>query len=67
MKKGDKYCFAQDYQFNSSSQAGSMVKGYNVPGPDVWKDENGITLKEHQERRKGEQKQFQMGLLKNEN
>lgn len=41
--------FDRDYDFNSPSEAASIVSGKNENGRMVWKDEEGTTLKEHQE------------------
>jgi hypothetical protein len=43
--EGDHLKFAQDYTFNSSSQAAAVVTGGNASGPVEWKDAEGRTLK----------------------
>ena len=42
--------FMKDYTFSSSSAAACQVGGHNVSGPQNWKTESGITLKEIQEK-----------------
>jgi hypothetical protein len=41
---------AQDYEFNSPSQAAMMLLARTANGRIEWKDAKGVTLKEHQER-----------------
>jgi hypothetical protein len=41
---------AQDYEFNSPSQAAMALLARTANGRIEWKDVNGVTLKEHQER-----------------
>ncbi len=41
---------AQDYEFNSPSQAAMALLSRAANGRTEWKDANGVTLKEHQER-----------------
>jgi Domain of unknown function (DUF4357) len=41
----DHFKFTQDYKFNSSSQAASVVRGGSAAGPTEWKDDQGRTLK----------------------
>lgn len=41
---------AQDYEFNSPSQAAMMLMARTANGRTNWKDDKGVTLKEHQER-----------------
>lgn len=41
---------AQDYEFNSPSQAAMMLLARTANGRTNWKDNKGVTLKEHQER-----------------
>ncbi len=43
--------FDVDYEFNSPSQAASVVAGVNKNGLTVWIDEKGVTLKEHDEKK----------------
>ena len=40
------YTFTENYLFSSSSNAGCIVSGYRVSGPQSWKTSNGKTLKE---------------------
>lgn len=49
-RKGGVYIFSQDYLFNSSSIAASVVWGGSVSGPDRWKDAAGRTLNQLQQR-----------------
>ena len=51
VEEKDGYRFAVDYEFNSPSQAASVVSGSNVNGWDAWKDKKdkgGKTLKDNQ-------------------
>jgi hypothetical protein len=48
------YRFAQDYPFNSPSTAAAVVLGRSANGRIEWKDGQGKTLKELQEREAGE-------------
>lgn len=48
------YRFAQDYAFNSPSTAAAVVLGRSGNGRIEWKDSQGRTLKELQERESGE-------------
>ena len=48
------YKFAQDYAFNSPSTAAAVVLGRSANGRIEWKDGQGRTLKELQEREAGE-------------
>lgn len=48
------YRFAQDYAFNSPSTAAAVVLGRSSNGRIEWKDSQGRTLKELQERESGE-------------
>ena len=41
---------SQDYEFNSPSQAAMMLLARTANGRVEWKDSQGVTLKEHQER-----------------
>ena len=45
---GDVYRFQQNFEFNSSSEAASVVLGRNANGRDQWKDKDGKTLKDNQ-------------------
>ena len=38
---------AQDYEFNSPSQAAMMLLARTANGRTNWKDTKGVTLKEH--------------------
>ncbi len=40
------YTFTENYVFNSSSNAGCIVSGYRVSGPQSWKNADGKTLKQ---------------------
>ena len=40
------YVFTQDFEFNSVSQAASVVGGNSASGRELWKDENGRSLRE---------------------
>lgn len=44
----DGFVFTQDYRFNSSSLAASVVTASSVSGPEMWKDEHGRALRELQ-------------------
>lgn len=50
VESAGRYVFAQDYTFNSPSTAAQIVQGRTANGRIDWKDENGVTLKEIQER-----------------
>ena len=50
VKQDDKYIFTQDYKLNSPSRSACVVLGRNSNGRIEWKDKNGRTLKEIQER-----------------
>ena len=43
---GDKYSFAEEYTFNSSTAAACIISGSQRSGPASWKDESGKTLAE---------------------
>jgi hypothetical protein len=43
---GDKYIFKQNTLFKAASPAAAIVVGYNINGPQSWKDKGGRTLKE---------------------
>ena len=45
----DQYLLAQDYTFNSPSQAATVMMGRNANGRVEWKNKKGVTLKELQE------------------
>ena len=47
---GDHLFFTQDYPFSSPSTAGDVILGGSVNGRTVWKDANGRTLNELQEK-----------------
>ena len=42
----ENYKFTSDYVFNSSSAAADIISGYSNSGPIVWKNKDGISLKE---------------------
>jgi hypothetical protein len=44
------YRFSIDHEFSSPSEAAAVVAGGNKNGRRRWKDENGVSLREHQER-----------------
>lgn len=46
--KNGKYIFNEDTVFSSSSAASSVILGRNSPGPSVWIDETGRSLKENE-------------------
>lgn len=52
--QGEGLLFTADYEFSSPSLAASVVSGRNTNGREAWKDEQGVTLKEYQEREVGE-------------
>lgn len=43
---GETFVFTQDYAFNSPSRASSVCLGRSSNGLTVWKDENGLSLKD---------------------
>ena len=47
VKKGEHYVFTKDYEFKTPTPASSIVQGRQAPGPVSWKDQRGVTLKEH--------------------
>lgn len=49
-KDGSILRFAVDHVFSSPSQAAAVCAGRSANGREEWKDKNGITLKQHQER-----------------
>ena len=49
LEQDGKLGFAQDYTFNSPSLAASVIAANSCNGRDMWKDDNGRTLKEIQE------------------
>lgn len=50
VKSHDRYVFSQDYTFDSPSAAAQVIQGRTANGRIDWKDEQGRTLKELQER-----------------
>jgi len=46
-KSGENYRFSKDWLFNSPSAAAAVCSGKPARGPTVWKDKDGITLKEN--------------------
>lgn len=50
VKGADGFRFAVDHMFSSPSQAASVCAGRSSNGRTEWKDAEGVTLKEHQER-----------------
>lgn len=51
--QGDNYVFLHDYAFGSPSTAAGVVIGGNTNGRDAWKNAEGSTLKQVQERNAG--------------
>ena len=49
IKKGQYLSFAKDSEFSSPSAAAAVIVGGNAPGPVMWKDKSGKTLKELEE------------------
>ena len=45
---GDGSRFSIDQEFTSPSLAWAVVAGRNTNGREAWKNENGVSLKEHQ-------------------
>jgi hypothetical protein len=43
---GNKYIFKENVLFKAASPAAAIVVGYNINGPQSWKDKTGRTLKE---------------------
>lgn len=50
LDKGDFYEFQEDTIFSSLSASATIIFGRSTSGPQNWKDENGVTYKEVQER-----------------
>ncbi|MBT5380083.1 MAG: GIY-YIG nuclease family protein [Opitutae bacterium] len=48
--ENERYRFTVEYEFTSPSLAAAVCKGRSANGRVDWKDANGISLKEHQER-----------------
>lgn len=48
---GEKYIFKKDVLFNSPSRAAAVIVGYNINGPQNWKNKLGISLKEIEKQR----------------
>jgi hypothetical protein len=48
--ENDRMVFTRDYEFSSSSAAASVIHGGGANGPQEWKDSNGISLKEKEEK-----------------
>lgn len=44
------FIFTQDWAFTSPSLAAAIVVGYSINGRNAWKNKNGISLKEIEER-----------------
>lgn len=44
--KDDKYIFQSNTLFNTASPAAAIIVGYNINGPQTWKDKIGKSLKE---------------------
>jgi hypothetical protein len=42
--------FTKDYEFSSPSAAASVIHGGHANGLQAWKDSNGISLKEKEEK-----------------
>lgn len=49
IEKDDAYVFEEDYKFKSPSAAASVLAGNNKNGREVWVDELGVSIKEHQQ------------------
>jgi hypothetical protein len=47
----DRYIFQKDTLFDTPTPAGAIVVGYNMSGPQNWKDKSGKSLKEIEEQR----------------
>ncbi|MDE6616790.1 MAG: DUF4357 domain-containing protein, partial [Lachnospiraceae bacterium] len=47
---GENYIFTQDWTFTSPSLAAAIVMGYSINGRNAWKNRNGLSLKEIEER-----------------
>lgn len=52
--RGNNYVFLEDYAFGSPSTAAGVVIGGNTNGRDAWKNKQGSTLKQVQERSAGQ-------------
>lgn len=52
VKNENGYRFTQNYEFNSPSEAASIVRGHTVNGLTEWKDKDGVTLKKSIDARK---------------
>jgi hypothetical protein len=48
---GDKYIFQSNALFDTASPAAAIVVGYNINGPQSWKDKTGKSLKEIEKER----------------
>jgi hypothetical protein len=48
--KNDRMVFTKDYEFSSPSAAASVIHGGSANGLQAWKDSNGISLKEREEK-----------------
>jgi hypothetical protein len=49
--KGNKYIFQSNALFDTASPAAAIVVGYNINGPQTWKDKTGKSLKEIEKER----------------
>jgi len=47
----NKYIFQKNYLFNSATPAAAIIVGYNISGPQTWKDQYGKTLKDIEEQK----------------
>jgi Domain of unknown function (DUF4357) len=47
----DRYIFQKDTLFDTPSPAGAIIAGYNMSGPQNWRDKTGKSLKEIEEQR----------------
>ena len=50
-QKGNNLEFVDEYEFSSSFQAAAIILGYSVNGRVAWKNKNGKTLKDIEERK----------------
>jgi len=46
--QNNKLLFIEDYMFESPSAAATVVLGHSASGPQEWKDENEVSLKENE-------------------
>jgi Domain of unknown function (DUF4357) len=48
---GEKYVFQRDTLFDTATPAAAIIVGYNISGPQSWKDKSGRSLKEIEKQR----------------